>query len=285
MEETISTEKRSNFIELSEDSNSVGNIFNELSGELGDLNFSETKTEQEKIKKNPLLLAYSLSNNIFILSVVIVTILSLDIFIRSWENNSLFWGLPICPYLAYGISNYENVDCKTLPMISAEMTTEKEKLEKNIATNLVLLVPKLMQSLDISNSPKVQFIQEHTGDSRISISDTVNRFLEIKNRTSYQWEDIECKSISVDEKWKFSISCKVYGWSLIAPVGLTTKTSREIALSFLERLGDPKSGFQILTYPKILDISEFNSTDGFKAVFSTQTSLDIKLQYLPTNKM
>ncbi|MDD2917280.1 MAG: hypothetical protein PHH70_05555, partial [Candidatus Gracilibacteria bacterium] len=70
-----------------------------------------------------------------------------------------------------------------------------------------------------------------------------------------------------------------------APRGIKTKTSREVALSFLGRLSDPKSGFQILSYPKVLDIAEFNSTDGFKAVFSTKTSLDMKLQYLPANKM
>lgn len=33
-EETLKTEQKSNYIELSEDSRSVGNIFNELSGEL-----------------------------------------------------------------------------------------------------------------------------------------------------------------------------------------------------------------------------------------------------------
>lgn len=170
-------------------------------------------------------------------------------------------------------------------MISTDMNAEKEKTEKNIITNLVLLVPKFMQSLDIANSPKVQFIQEHTGESRISITDVIDRFTEIKDRTSYQGKDIECKSMTMDEKGKFSVSCQIYGGALIAPTGLTTKTSREIALAFLQRLGDEKSGFQILSYPKTLDISEFNSTDGFKAVFSTKTSLDIKLQYLPANKM
>lgn len=113
----------------------------------------------------------------------------------------------------------------------------------------------------------------------------MNRFLEIKNKTSYQGEDIECKGISLSEKGKLSLSCEVYGGALIAPTGLTTKTSRETALAFLERLSDPKGGFQLLSYPKTLDIAEFNSTDGFKAVFSTRTSLDLTLQYLPANKM
>ena len=170
-------------------------------------------------------------------------------------------------------------------MISTEKAAEKEKLEKNIATNLILLVPKFMQSLDIANSPKVQFIQEHTGDSRMSITEIIDHFLEIKNRTNYQGEDIECKALSLDEKGKISTSCQIYGGSLIAPTGFSTKTSRETTLSFLERLNNPKSGFQILSYPKTLDISLFNSTDGFKAVFSTKTLLNLELQYLPANKM
>lgn len=40
MEETQNTEPQPNYIELSEDSHNVGNIFNELSEELGDLDFS-----------------------------------------------------------------------------------------------------------------------------------------------------------------------------------------------------------------------------------------------------
>jgi hypothetical protein len=96
-------------------------------------------------------------------------------------------------------------------MISTEVTANKEKLEKDIATHLILLIPRLLQSIDIANSPKVQFIQEHTGDSRISISEAINHFLEIKNRTSYQGEDIECKTISVNEKGKMTISCQAYG--------------------------------------------------------------------------
>lgn len=285
MEETKNTEQTSNYIELSQDPQGVGNIFNELSGELGDLDFAEKARAQEAEKKNPLEIAYTASRYVFVFSVIIIILLSLDVFIRSSEDNQLFASLPICSYLSLGADDYDNVDCKTLSMISAEINAEKEKLEKNLATNLIILVPKFMQSLDITNSPKVQFIQEHTGDSRVSITDAMTRFMEIKNRTSYQGEDIECKTISVDEKGKFSVSCQTYGGSLVAPTGLSTKTSRETALSFLERLDDPKSGFQILAYPKTLDISEFNSTDGFKTVFSTKTSLDLKLQYLSANKM
>lgn len=186
MEETKNTEQKSHYIELSDDSQNVGNIFNELSGELGELDFSERNVEQETKKKNPLLITYAVSGKIFMIGIIITILLSLDVFIRSGEDNSLFANLPICPYLAYGINDYDNGACKTLFMILAEINIEKEGLEKNIAANLILLVPKLMQSFDISSSPKVQFIQEHTGDSRISITEMMNHFLDMKNRTSYQ---------------------------------------------------------------------------------------------------
>lgn len=200
MEETQNTEQQPNYIELSEDSHNVGNIFNELSGELGDLDFAKGAVEQEVHKKDPLKIAYDISRGAFLFGIAAAVLLSIDVFARSSTDNSMLANLPICSYLAMGTNDYDNKDCKTLPQISAEVSAEKDKLEKNIAANLILLVPKLMQSMDIANSPKVQFIQEHTGDSRISLSEMTNRFLEIKNKTNYQGEDIECTKISLDEK-------------------------------------------------------------------------------------
>lgn len=83
----------------------------------------------------------------------------------------------------------------------------------------------------------------------------------------------------------FSVSCDVYGGALIVPAGTETKTSREKALVFLDMLGDMKNGFQITAYPKSLDINQYSTTDGLKSLFSTKTSIDLKLQYLPANKM
>lgn len=186
MEETKNTDQGPNYIELQQDPHSVGNIFNELSGELGELDFAEKNAQKESEKKHPISIAYSISSKVFVASIIISIILTFDVFVRSKADNSLVSSLPICSYLALGVNDYDNTDCKTLPMIYADAVSEKEKLEKNIVANLVILVPKFMQSLDISNSPKVQFIQEHTGDSRVSITDAISHFLEIKNRTSYQ---------------------------------------------------------------------------------------------------
>ena len=159
-----------------------------------------------------------MSANVFTIGVIITVLLSLDVFIRTSEDNSLLTNLPICSYLSYGVNGiYGNSECKTLPMILSEVSAEKEKIEKNIIANLVILIPKFMQSLDITNSPKVQFIQEHNGTARISITETLDRFMEIKNKTNYQGEDIECKTISIDEKGKISASCQIYGGSIITP--------------------------------------------------------------------
>ena len=284
MEEANNTEQKAHYIEFSEDPQKVGNIFNELSGDINELDFNE-RTQKVKEKKDPIEIVYSISGKLFVLGIIVTILLSIDVYARSADNNSLFANLPICPYLSYGIENYDNAECKTPLMISSEVTAKKEKLEKQIIENLVILVPKLMQSLNIVNSPKVQFIEEHTGNSRISITDAVQNFLDVKNKTSYRGADIECQTFSIDEKWVFSVSCQVYGGSLLAPIGLGTKTSRETAMEFITRLSDPKNNLQLLSYPKTLDISEFSSPEGFKNIFLTQTSLNLKLQYLVVNKM
>lgn len=185
-----------------------------------------------------------------------------------------------------GITDYENEECKTPLMIADSLNADKEKLEKIILTNLIIFVPTKIQLTDIVGSSKVQFIQEHTGDARLPIASAIARFLELKNSlTTYQGEDIDCKNLVTDEKGILTLSCDVYGWALIVPAGVETKTSREKVLAFLEVLGDMKNGFQVLSYPKSLDISQYSTTDGIKSVFSTKTSIDLKLQYLPANKM
>jgi hypothetical protein len=121
-----------------------------------------------------------------IFSIILAIVLSMDVFIRTAEDNNLFAHLPICQYLIMDIDEYDNSECHTLSMTQKSLDTEKEKIEKNIVMNLITLAPKLLQSLDITNSPKVQFIQEQTGNSRYSIVDIFDRFLELKNKTSYQ---------------------------------------------------------------------------------------------------
>jgi len=231
-------------------------------------------------------MAYRISGLTLTIAAVLAIITTLDVFARTQSDNSLLSNLPICFYLSLGVDDYSNTDCKTLPMILDAANQEKDKIEKNVISNLVLLVPKRLQSIDILSSPKVRFIQEHTGDSRISINDAINRFLDIKSRTLYQGEDIDCQNIIINEKGKITMSCDIYGSSLTNPSQSSIHTSRETTLSFLNNLLDPKSGFQVLSYPKTLDVNSFSSTElGLKSVFSTKTTIELTLQYLPINKM
>lgn len=111
-------EQKTNFINLSDDSKNVGNIFNELSGELGDLDFgSDQEKKAEAKKKDWFMLAYRGSANAFTLAIIIGIFCTLDVFIRTSDDTSFLSNLPVCSYLSWGTENYDNTDCKTLPAI------------------------------------------------------------------------------------------------------------------------------------------------------------------------
>lgn len=65
-------------------------------------------------------------------------------------------------------------------MIVQGLRDDRTKLEKSLVDNLVIYVPAKIQIDNIISSPKVQFIQEHTGDNRLSIVNATARFLDIK---------------------------------------------------------------------------------------------------------
>lgn len=96
MEEAQKPEQKPNYIELSDDSQNAGNIFNELSGELGDLDFAEKNAKKEAVKKDPIETAYFIMSKLFILGIVLVVILTIDVFVRGSEDNSFYTSLPIC---------------------------------------------------------------------------------------------------------------------------------------------------------------------------------------------
>lgn len=284
-------EQKSNFLEIPDNANPTGNIFNELSWELGELDFGEkAEKKQEGKKRDVLSLVYNWSSVIFTLTIIWSVIITADTFIRSAPDNSYFSSLPppVCEYLSFGIDGYDNTGCRTLPMILGTVSSAKEKLENKIIDNLVIFVPKKTQSTDIINSPKVQFILKHTtADMRVPITDVINKFLEIKKRTIYDGKDISCKNFTIDETWKMALSCDVMGWALVGNIWWDEKeTSRQVMLKFLNNFIDHKNGFRILSYPKSLEMSQYTSTDlGLTAAFSTISSIDLKLQYLPINKM
>lgn len=191
----------------------MGNIFNELSGELGDLDFGADGLEERRPEaaRDWLMTAYRISGYVFVCTVCIGIILAADLFIRTQDNNDLIANMPMCSYVSMGVDGYSNDSCKTLKMIDTEVTVTQKAVEKTLVSNLMIIVPRRLQSLNILNSPKVRFIQEHTGNTRISITEAMNRFIEIKNRTAYKGADIDCHSLSINERGELSIQCDVLG--------------------------------------------------------------------------
>ncbi|MCK9272865.1 hypothetical protein M0P65_04940 [Candidatus Gracilibacteria bacterium] len=253
-------------------------IFNEL----GDLDFGQINSEiqAQKQEKNYLLLSYKIVGNVLIASVVILIILFFDIFLKSTEDNSLISALPIfCNYISYSIDGYDNTECKTVPVILNDLENQKKDIEKNILGILTNILPKKLDALNMASSNEVQFIKEKTGDSRISINEILDNFNELKSSSIYKGDDIECKNITVNEKGDFETTCDIYGGSLLG----SSFTSRRTALDFLNKIN--QSNFIIADYPKKLDINKFSSSDiGIKGVFTTKTTINLKLKYLPLKK-
>lgn len=266
-------EETKNITEEKQDS-----IFNEL----WDLDFWQINSEilNQKLEKNNLLLSYKIIGNIFLVSVILVIVLFFDIFLKSTEDNSLISALPIfCNYISYSIDWYENTECKTVPVIINDLGNSKKDLEKNITNTLINILPKKLDALNIASSNEVQFIKEKTWDSRISINEILDNFDELKLFSPYKWEDIECKNITVNEKWDFETTCDIYWWSLLG----SSYTSRRTALDFLNKIN--QSNFIITDFPKKLEINKFSSSDiWIKWVFTTKTTVNLKLKYLPIKK-
>ena len=53
----------------------------------------------------------------------------------------------------------------------------------------------------------------------------------------------------------------------------------------IDKLSDPNSGFIIVEMPKVLDISQFMSTDPGKSLFNTQTNFTLKLKFTPNSQL
>ncbi|EKD66536.1 MAG: hypothetical protein ACD_49C00037G0005 [uncultured bacterium (gcode 4)] len=266
-------EETTNIAEEKQDS-----IFNEL----WDLDFWQINSEiqAQKLEKNYFVLSYKILGNVFLVGVIVLIILFIDIFLKSTEDNSLISALPIfCNYISYPIEWFDNTECKTLPIILKDLENWKNDLEKDIGDKLIDILPKKLDALNIASSNEVEFIKEKTGDSRISINEILDNFDELKLFSPYKWEDIECNNITVNEKWDFETTCDIYWWSLLG----SSYTSRRTALDFLNKIN--QSNFIITDSPKKLEINKFSSSDmGIKWVFTTKTTLNLKLKYLPIKK-
>ncbi len=122
--------------------------------------------------------------------------------------------------------------------------------------------------------------------NRAPLRDIINNFNRIKNSaTAYQGKDIDCTKFVMSEKGDLTVNCEFYGFPLLSNDAIPL-TSRTTALTFLDKLSDPSTGFTLLDQPKNLEIEKYTSTDtGLRSTFSTRTSLTLRLRYSAPNKL
>lgn len=259
------------------------NLFKELENEL-DLGSANEDSTAENVKKHPLEIANISADILFKVLLVAAFVFGADSTLRNLDTSGFLKNLPVCSYLAMGVDAYDNKDCKNYIEIKDQITAERDKYEKDLTVPLSILVPKKLKSANVLTSSEVQFIQART-TNRVMLGKVVDRLNELKKlSTVRRGEDIECKKISLDEKGIVSLSCDCYGFGLDSGTA-QSNTSRATALSFLDKLTEKNSNFQLVESPKTLDIEKYSSTDlGIKSTFSTHTTLGLKLHYVVSNK-
>ncbi|MDQ1343839.1 MAG: hypothetical protein QG650_559 [Patescibacteria group bacterium] len=251
---------------------------------LGENFFAEAQSAQavKAKKKDPYEVGAKAFDIGMKLAIVATIVFCIDSSIRSMETPEYFENLPVCDYLSWGIHGFENGDCNTVVQIAAKKTEELAQIETTVTNNLIVLVPKRLESSDALNSPEVQFIKEHTGDTRASFQNVIEGFQEIVAGSDYRGEDIECSKFVFNEKGEFSTSCEFYGGPLDSASSKESRSSRMTALAFLARVEG--SEFRLLNSPKSLDIAKYTSADpGIRSTFSTLTRLQLNFRYVPAN--
>ncbi len=262
----------------------VDKLFQELGSEL---DFGDMKSSENSIIKTKRHLLEWVNigvGGIFKFLLLVLFVAGIDGSIRNLETSDFIKNIPLCSYYIMGVENYSNENCQTYSEISKSLTESKQALEKNLAINLAILIPKKTQVQNVLNMPEVRFIQQKTGGNRTSIVEAMNRLMELENSTTgFKGEDIDCSKIVIDEKWELSTICEFY-WFGITGSGDQSVSSRTTALAFLTKIGDPTSNFELLEQPKTLEIEKFTSTDlGIRSTFSTRTTLNLRLRYVTSN--
>ncbi len=251
-------------------------------------NFWNLQEEEIKQKEpiDPLKLATSISNYLF-WGLFVFAILGFCVVYVRILNYDFITSIPgACDFIWYSL-NYDNSECKTVPQIVEKLDKQKKDIEFKLSKDLAILIPKKLRSNYILSSDEVKFIQEKTSDSRIMITKVLEDFESIRKDTwIYKWDNIECSNIKANELWEIELNCTFY-WSAISestPDGKSA-TSRWVALEFLSKLQWKNSNFQLLSYPKSLDIQRYNWTEWIKMIFATSTQLQLKLKYTLSSKL
>jgi hypothetical protein len=247
---------------------------------LGENFFSELSTVPvKKEKKTPMETFATVLSRTVTVGFAVIVLAVVDSTIRDLDDPGFLRSLPVCGYLALGI-NDDNADCGSPLNIATQKEDERDRTEKTIVDDLLILIPKKLESGDLLGSPEIRFIKEHTGDSRVPLSKMVSAFMDLTSKTDYQGEDVECSNFSLTEKGEMEVNCEFYGDS-ISSTNPESKTSRITAIKFLDTL--VASDFRLINPPKTLPITPYKGSDtaGIRAIFSTSTQVKLKLQYLP----
>lgn len=265
-----------------------GNIFNEL---WGDLDFGTVKQDSATAEKAGWTeVWYKISNACMIFCIVLAIILTIDVTIKGSEDASFLSAIPGCEYIAtYGIDQYENPGCLTAIWLKNELAKKTEELETKIVDNLTELLSLRFQLVDIIARPDVRFIQERSSDARVNIVDMLKAFEEIKRSSDQNYGSaITCQPTLADEKGNLQVTCDTYGDRIDSTNSIT---SRLVAGMLIDKLQESTiasktreftSWFALLETPKSLELSQFTSIDS---VYSTKTTLQLKLKYISNQKL
>lgn len=260
---------------------------NSIFEDLWDLNFFDWDEQVVNIlekKGTPLELWLVVSSYVFYILVVINFLFFTHLFIKTTDSDIITSIPGVCSYVWSSIDWYDNTDCKTFPKIVEDMTNNKNNLEQNIVNGLSILIPYKIKLDYILSAPEVKFILDKKSGSNVSFTKIMTDFDGIRlSSWWFNWKNIECSNFSFDKKWIMSVSCDFY-WSSINEWASSFSSARWVAIDFLKNLQSKNSNFQVMNYPKKIDITKFNSADWIKALFFTKTTINLNLKYNLSSK-
>ncbi len=256
-------------------------VFGELGGEFLE---KEEMLPVVEVSRAERIIRYTLSGIFLLLVLASITLVGMaaDLGLRYYIGDASFLsGVGLCSYLTDGV-DYDNTQCYTLSQLKDHTIHDKLTLEADTIKQLISILPSMLQDVDVDKSPNVLFIRR-TLASRLSALDIMDQFQSIRSKSPYQGEDIECIGFKISQSGVLSTSCAIYGGAVDDPAAGTSSSSRINALAFLSRLQSKDSHFTIVNYPSGIDISTYSSSEpGIKSLFSTKTSVDLTLQYVPS---
>ncbi len=264
----------------------VNAFFEELGSELDHGEIQSLKNDAQVQKKHPIEYLSIGVGILYKIALLVVVVTGIDVTLRNANSSDFARNFPVCSYLSTGVNDYPNTECMTYSEILSKLSTDRASLEKELWNNLAVLIPKKLQIQNTMKSPELQYILAKTSTNRVSIQEMLNKFSEFRTTaTVYKGDDIECSSFSLNEKGEMTVTCEFFGFSISGSADKVT-TSRSTALTFLEKLRSPYSGFKVLNEPKTLEIQPYTSADfGIKGTFTTKTTLNLKLRYTSPNRI